>query len=100
VRPVTRPNVTRANPSDAFVWVDEHKLDDTEREAIFQYLESNGSRILTLPLGGIVYDVRGQNVALIEAVKPSLDENAPVQLSLLENGRINYNKRYRGAILL
>ncbi|MFA5303917.1 MAG: radical SAM protein [Candidatus Nanoarchaeia archaeon] len=100
VRPVTRPYESGNNKNEALDWVEQHELSEKTKKELFEYLESNGSRLLKLPLGGIVYDVKGQNIALIEAVKPANEDEKTHQLSLFPNGKINYNKRYRGAVLL
>jgi molybdenum cofactor biosynthesis enzyme MoaA len=99
VRPVARPDKLR-NQNQAFDWVIKNELTQQTKKEIFEYFELKGSRILKLPLGSIVYDIKGQNVALIEATKVNPEKDEVIQLSLLENGKINYNKRYRGAILL
>lgn len=100
VRPVTRPYESGNKKNEALKWVEQNELSEKTKKEIFDYMESNGSRLLKLPLGGIVYDINGQNVALIEAEKPKPDDENIMQLSLFPNGKINYNKRYRGAILL
>jgi hypothetical protein len=100
VRPVTRPYESENNKNEALAWVEQNELNEKTKKELFEYLESNGSRLLKLPLGGIVYDIKGQNIALIEAVKPVTEDEKTHQLSLFPNGKINYSKRYRGAVLL
>jgi hypothetical protein len=50
--------------------------------------------------GGMVYDFHGQNMSLIEAFPLKPEEQKVFELSLWSGGIINYNKRYRGAIIL
>ncbi|VVB75016.1 7-carboxy-7-deazaguanine synthase [Candidatus Tiddalikarchaeum anstoanum] len=97
VRPIMKP----PNPKGAvYEWVKKNELSTIEQKRILEYLESKGARILKLSLGGIVYDIEGQNVAAIgwpTTVPPDEDLK---QLLILPNGKLNFDKRYRGAVLL
>lgn len=99
IRHVTKPYET-SKSNEAIKWVNEHELADSDKEAIFKHVDSKGTRIMRLSFGGIVYDLYGQNLAFIEAIKVNAEEEKSIELSLLPNGIINYNKRYRGAVLL
>jgi molybdenum cofactor biosynthesis enzyme MoaA len=86
--------------NDALAWVNENELSQETKDELLDYVESNGTRIMELSAGGMVYDFRGQNLAFIEAFKTKPEEQKIFEISLLSNGIINYNKRYRGAVIL
>ena len=70
-------------------------------EALRQHLELMGAQILLkLPHGGVVYDVRGQNVAVTTCLTKTTDPNDIRQIIFFPDGRISYDWQHPGARIL
>ncbi len=70
-------------------------------EKLNHYLDSKGAtKLLEYPHGGIVYDVRGQNVCVSNCLTVDTDPNDTRQIIFFPDGRIAYDWRYRGARIL
>jgi hypothetical protein len=64
-------------------------------------LEMNGATLLTeLPHGGVVYDMRGQNVAVATCLTKTTDPNDIRQIIFFPDGRIAYDWQHPGARIL
>ncbi len=81
-------------------WVLKHNLKKEQLIKIRNFLEKDGTELMRLVHGAIVYDVEGQNVCLTNCVtiRPSSEEVR--QLIFFPDGHLRYDWQYPGAILL
>lgn len=98
IRPIAMPEVSE-NPEVAN-WVAGHTV---ERDALFKirsWLNGNGTELMRLVHGAIVYDVRGQNICLSNCLTISSSSEEVRQLIFFPDGHLRYDWQYPGAILL
>lgn len=98
IRPIRKPKASR---SDAIAkWVEDHGLDDEKVVGIRNYLNHNATTLLQLMHGAIVYDYKGQNLCLTDAltIEPATDKIR--QLIFFPDGHLRYDWQYKGAILI
>jgi len=68
---------------------------------LHHYLALNGAiRLLELPHGGVVYDYKGQNVAIGNCLTGTTNPDDIRQIIFFPDGRVAYDWRYKGARLL
>jgi len=95
-----REVVMPTNPKSDTVsdWINVHQLPGlaTTLHAVFS---TQGTKVLSLPNGGVVYDVNGQNVCVATCLTNSVDENVR-QIIFHPDGRITYDWQYPGARIL
>jgi molybdenum cofactor biosynthesis enzyme MoaA len=93
VRPVNKPDDhAKAEPDfdqDVANFIATHYLTDEHKAALKGYLDEHGTLVDTLPWGGYVYDVNGQNVCFTNSL--TKDEGLPVgrQLIFFPNGTVS-----------
>jgi uncharacterized Fe-S cluster-containing radical SAM superfamily enzyme len=81
-------------------WVSVNKPQGAARK-LHHYLALHGAvRLLELPHGGVVYDYKGQNVAIGNCLTGTTDPDDIRQIIFFPDGRIAYDWRYKGARLL
>jgi molybdenum cofactor biosynthesis enzyme MoaA len=98
VRPIRKPGKSR---SDVVAkWVEEHGLSDDALREIKNYLDHNATKLLELMHGAIVYDYRGQNVCLTDALTIEPETDKIRQLIFFPDGHLRYDWQYKGAILI
>ncbi|MFH1098840.1 MAG: radical SAM protein [Candidatus Uhrbacteria bacterium] len=101
IRPIRKP-VGSTHDDEAAAYVVAHELTQPQIEAIRDWVEANGTRLLSLMHGATVYDVGGQNVCLSDC----LTVNAPKDgddirtLIFYSDGRLTYDWQHPGAVLL
>lgn len=90
----------QALPEEAISWMDAHRLKLDQFQAIESHLRHIGTPLMTLIHGGLVYDVRGQNVCLSNSltIDPKTEELR--QLIFFPDGHLRYDWQYEGAIIL
>lgn len=89
-------------PRDAAVghWVNAEKPHGASAR-LRQYLEAEGARrLMKLPHGGIIYDVKGQNVAVATCLTKTTDPDDIRQIIFFPDGRISYDWQHPGARIL
>jgi len=84
---------------EVFKWVKEHQLTPWEMGNIKEFLDTTGTKLMTLE-SGIVYDVWGQNVCLTDALTLNPESDNLRQMIFFPDGHIRYDWQYPGAILL
>jgi molybdenum cofactor biosynthesis enzyme MoaA len=86
VRPVAKPDVSRSDKISA--WVGKRYVTDEQRAELEAFLDKNGTLLSTLPWGGRIYDVGGQNVCSTNCL--TRDEGMAVgrQLIFFPDGKI------------
>jgi molybdenum cofactor biosynthesis enzyme MoaA len=98
VRSITRPD--KSESPEVAKWVDEHRIDGIEQR-LMAYLENDGAfRLLELPHGAVVYDWRGQNICVNNCLTSSKDPENIRQLIYFPDGKLRYDWKYKGAIIL
>jgi len=99
IRPIRR---TTTPTHDTAIWqyVGRKELDQNEIEAIRQWVDSAGTRLMSLMHGATVYDVGGQNVCLSDCL--TLDDGSDDIRTLIfySDGRLAYDWQYDGALIL
>jgi len=98
VRPVARPAESRDEA--VLEWVRQHELSKPEVEALRGYLDKEGKLLLQHVHGALVYDLRGQNICLTNALTYDPDPENIRQLIFFPDGHLRYDWQYRGAVLL
>jgi len=63
-------------------------------------VKTDGTSLFNLVHGATVYDYRGQNLCLTNAMTHTVDPNEVRQLIFFPDGSLRYDWQYRGAILL
>jgi pyruvate-formate lyase-activating enzyme len=98
VRPVNKPKTPRDD--EMGLWIAENGLPSEKLSALATFLESEGTALMTLQHGAIVYDLFGQNICLTDSLtlKPG-GENIR-QLIFFPDGHLRYDWQHPGAILL
>jgi molybdenum cofactor biosynthesis enzyme MoaA len=97
-RDVTAPE--QSEDREAYDWVQKHKWEDGYAK-IHEYLRMFGARkVLELGFGAEVFDLNGQNVAIHTCLTSSTDPNEIRQLIFFPDGRLRYDWKYPGALLL
>jgi hypothetical protein len=86
--------------SEVAVWVAKNRPEGAAKR-LHHYLTLNGAvELLRLPHGGIVYDFRGQNVAIGNCLTETTDPEDIRQLIWFPEGRLAYSWQYPAARLL
>lgn len=98
VRPVNRPKSSRSQRTRD--WASKHCLSVRSLKRIEAYLERNGTRLMTLMHGAIVYDVGGQNVCLTDSLSTHPSAEDIRQLIFFPDGHLRYDWQHAGAILI
>lgn len=96
--PVSKPS--NSCDREHWAWTKAHQLPANRVAQLRRYLDRNGTRLLELSHGAIVYDLDGQNVCLnncltIKSATPELRN-----LIFYPDGHLRFYWQYGGAILL
>jgi len=98
VTPVNKPDDTESR--EVWTWTKGHHLTDEQRADIQDYVEKNGSHLLTLFHGAKVYDIEGQNVCFNSCLSVHPNAEDMRNLIFFPDGHLRYYWQYSGAILL
>jgi molybdenum cofactor biosynthesis enzyme MoaA len=98
VRPVARPDHSRDAATAA--WTAAHQLAPGAERAIAEWVAAEGTKLMTLAHGAVVYDVGGQNLCLTDCltIQPATEDLR--QLIFFPDGHLRYDWQYPGAILM
>jgi len=97
ISPVNKPEESR--DSGVEQWTDIHFLKQEQVNAIHTYLQQQGTPLMKLAHGALVYDVHGQNVCMSYCL--TLDPEGDIrQLIFFPDGHLRYDWQYKGAVLL
>lgn len=96
--PVNKPETTES--PEVWNWTANHHLKSEQFSAIKEYLDHEGSVILRLAHGAVVYDLHGQNLCLSNCLSVNPDSEEMRNLIFFPDGRLRYYWQYPGAILL
>lgn len=98
VRSINKPE--KSENEEVYNWVLEHELSKEKISEIKSYLDKNGSDLLHLPHGAVVYDLHGQNICLNNCLTMDTDPEKIRQLIFFPDGHLRYDWQYKGATLL
>jgi molybdenum cofactor biosynthesis enzyme MoaA len=98
IRPVNTPAASRNEA--AAKWTDERCLAQEQIENINSWLKRNGTRLMSLPHGAIVYDALGQNVCYTNCLTIDPYSDDLRQIIFFPDGQIRYDWQYDGARLI
>lgn len=98
VRPMTSPK--NSEDSNTGKWIEQHHLKGYSLENMRIMLEKNGTPLLKLAHGAIVYDFNGQNVCWANCLTESTNTNDIRQIIFYPDGLISYSWQHKGAVLL
>jgi len=98
VRSVDKPREA-ADPGVA-EYVERHAVPVQTIQAMREWLDARGTRLMELVHGAIVYDQRGQNVCLANCLTIDPGDERIRQLIFFPDGHLRYDWQYGGAILL
>jgi len=99
VRPIARPN---NNQNTVTEWIDRHTIDLSRMQIIQRHFADHPhcKQILKLAHGATVYDFNGQNICLTNCLTTNETDEDIRQIIFYPSGRISYDWKYQGAILL
>jgi pyruvate-formate lyase-activating enzyme len=98
VRSIEKPSNSRDD--DVARWVSERCIPKEEIDGIREYLDNNGTRLMELPHGAVVYDYKGQNLCLNNCLTIDPKGESIRQLIYFPDGHLRYDWQYEGAVLL
>ena len=98
VRPVNRP--THPRDDEMGMWISENGLPSKKLADVIRYLDEEGTRLMTLPHGAVVYDVEGQNICLTDSLTIRPGDEDIRQLIFFPDGHLRYDWQHAGATLL
>ncbi|MBU0666836.1 MAG: radical SAM protein [Nanoarchaeota archaeon] len=98
VRSIDRPLNTR-NKAVAN-WVDNHKIPKERIDSIREYLDKNGTCLMELVHGAIVYDYKGLGLCLTNCLTIDSKDETIRQLIFFPDGHLRYDWQHEGAILI
>jgi molybdenum cofactor biosynthesis enzyme MoaA len=97
IRPIDAPEKADTEQSK---WVADHTLDSETVKEIKAFLSQEGTPILELAHGGVIYDVGGQNVCWATCITTNKSTEDMRQIIFFPDGTISYDWKYKGAVLL
>ena len=98
LQPVNIPNETRN--SEVARWTTSHRLSSEQLTESREYICSSGRMLMTLPNGGALYDITGQNVCLTNCLTLNTNYEKLRQLIFFPNGNVAFDWQFEGALLL
>ena len=98
LRPIERPEESVSPEVAAFV--DKHRLEQEQLDLIAEWFEAEANQLLVLPYGAIVYDYDGQNICLSNCLTTDHDPTHIRQLIFTPDGRLRYDWKYEGSVIL
>lgn len=81
-------------------WVEEHELSEASVRVIQGDLEHHGTKIMSLIHGASIYDVFGVSVCFRDCLTINPETEDIRQLIFYPSGRLRYDWRYKGAVLM
>lgn len=102
LRPVETPNNRQENDTStlAYDWSIQNRPEDEDLEHMYELVDRAGTKLLDLPHGASIYDVKGQNVCITNSLTESTNPDTIRQLIYFPDGHLRYSWQYEGAILL
>lgn len=90
----------KSEDKEIYDWTKKHVLAKKQGDSIYNFIEKNARKLMTLSYGAVVYDLDGQNICSSDCltIKPETDELR--QLIFFPDGHLRYDWQYKGAILV
>jgi molybdenum cofactor biosynthesis enzyme MoaA len=98
VRPIRKPEQSHSDGTSQYVT--QRGIDAAEIAAIAEWIEHNGTRLMSLMHGAAVYDVSGQNLCLSDCLTLDASGDDIRTLIFYSDGRLAYDWQYDGATIL
>jgi len=98
IRPIRKSEETSDETVSHFV--ETRGLSSDKEEAIRKFVHDNGTQIMTLSHGAIIYDLFDQNICLTDCLTVPQDHDHIRTLIYYRSGLLTYDWQYKGAILL
>lgn len=99
IRPIRKP-VVKNNDHDTTKFVIDRGLDEDEISAIRVWVETHGTRLMSLMHGAVIYDIEGINCCLSDCLTLDGCDSDVRTLIFYSDGRLTYDWQYPGAIIL
>lgn len=96
--PVNKPE--HPEHQEAWDWTNAHHLRPEQIEDIQNYLHQNGTAIMKLSHGAVVFDLFGQNICLNNCLNVQPEAEEMRNLIFFPDGHLRYYWQYAGAVLL
>jgi len=98
IRKLSRP----LNPEviEVFEWTKKHELPKAKLDEIISFLDAKGHRLMTLPHGGVIFDIDGQNICITDALTIRPDTDNLRQIIFFPDGHLRFDWQFKGAVLL
>lgn len=97
-RPIRRPRTSQND--QAARYIAERGLAPDEEALIRDWTEQNGTRLMSLMHGAVVYDICGQNFCLSDCLTVGPANNDLRSLIFYSDGRLAYDWQHDGAVIL
>lgn len=97
VRPISKPDFA---DNEVAKYVEEHTLTEEQLENIRYHITTQGTPVLHLAHGAVVYDYKGQNLCLSNCLTTDTTDDNMRQIIFYPDGTISYSWCYNGAVLL
>jgi hypothetical protein len=97
-RPIRRPRASQNGAAAGFIA--ERGLTPADENAIRDWTEKNGTRLMSLMHGAVVYDVRGQNFCLSDCLTVDPASSDLRSLIFYSDGRLSYDWQHDGGVIL
>lgn len=98
IRGVEKPKESRNDCTSK--WVENHYINQETINGMRDYLDKNGTRLMELVHGAIVYDYKDQNICLSNCLTINAKDEKIRQLIFCPDGHLRYDWQHKGAILL
>ena len=98
IRKLSYPDVSE--DAGVLKWCAMNEVSEAQHVEIEQYLESQGTKLMTFEWGATVYDLNDQNVAITNALTFNQEKDDLRQLIFFPDGRLRYDWQRKGAILI
>jgi len=97
VRSVETPS--KSEDLGVLAYTKEHKIPQKTIDDTREFLDKEGTRLMELVHGAIVYDYKGQNICLSNCLTIRPNNNAIRQLIFFPDGHVRYAWTHEGAVL-
>ena len=98
IRPIRKPEAS--DSTEASGYVETYGLSTDEVSTIQDWVDTNGTHLLTLMHGAKIYDLEGQNICVSDCLTLDSASDDIRTLIYYGDGRVTYDWQYEGAVLL
>jgi len=98
IRKLAMPKHSENN--NIFKWTKENVVKNIELEKIKRFIMKKGNRLMTLQDEAQIYDVKGQNICLTNALTINSKSDNLRQIIFFPDGHLRFDWQYKGATLI